>query len=473
MPEPEIDLLAIDRGTVTAPAGCGKTHLIAEALTRHTGPKPILVLTHTNAGVVALRGRLDRAGVPSKAYRLSTIDGWAMRLISMFPQRGAYDPNILKLANARTDYPNIRVTAANLLKAGHINDVLEASYDRLIVDEYQDCSIRQHAVVAYAAQSLPTCVLGDPMQAIFSFGSDQLASWDEYVCKYFPIAGELETPWRWINAGKEDFGRWLLEVRKKLLNSEAIDLTTAPEEVSWVHLDGTEDLARQMRAARTAPPTVDGRVLIIGRSTSPQSQRDMASRTPGAVTVENVDLRDFVDFAKRFDFSAVDAFSKLATFAGDVMTNVGAPDLIARVNSLQKGTARKAPSDAEQAALAFCADPSPKSAAHLLVEINKEGGVRQHRPAVLRACMKALEQCDGTEGNTFYDAAVRIREQNRLIGRPLAKRSVGSTLLLKGLEAEVCVILEANELDAKNLYVAMTRGSAKLVLCSRSNQMQP
>lgn len=473
MPEPEIDLLAVDRGTVTAPAGCGKTHLIAEALTRHTGTKPILVLTHTNAGVVALRGRLDRAGVPSKAYRLSTIDGWAMRLISMFPQRGAYDPNILKLANTGTDYPNIRVAAINLLKTGHLNDVLAASYDRLIVDEYQDCSIRQHAVVAFAAQTLRTCVLGDPMQAIFGFGSDPLANWDEHVCKYFPVVGELETPWRWINAEKEDFGRWLLYVRKKLLNGEAIDLTAAPEEVSWVHLDGTEDMARQMSAARTEPPTANGRVLIIGRSTSPQSQRDMASRTPEAVTVENVDLRDFVEFARRFDFAATDAFRKLATFAGDVMTNVGAPDLIARVGSLQKGTARKAASNTEQAALAFCEYPSPKSATNLLVEINKEGGVRQHRPAVLRACLKALEQCDGTQGNTFYDAAVRIREQNRLIGRPLAKRSVGSTLLLKGLEADVCVVLEAHDLDAKNLYVAMTRGSAKLVLCSKFSKMQP
>jgi DNA helicase-2/ATP-dependent DNA helicase PcrA len=73
--EPEIDLLAIERGTVTAPAGCGKTHLIAAALSRKGGPKPVLVLTHTNAGVAALRGRLDRAGVPSSAYRLATIDG--------------------------------------------------------------------------------------------------------------------------------------------------------------------------------------------------------------------------------------------------------------------------------------------------------------------------------------------------------------------------------------------------------------
>jgi hypothetical protein len=59
----DVDLLAINRGTVTAPAGCGKTHLIAVALTRHTSRKRILVLTHTNAGCVALRGRLDRFGV--------------------------------------------------------------------------------------------------------------------------------------------------------------------------------------------------------------------------------------------------------------------------------------------------------------------------------------------------------------------------------------------------------------------------
>lgn len=466
MPKSKVDLLAINRGTVTAPAGCGKTHLIAEALTRHTGPKPILVLTHTNAGVVALRGRLDRAGVSSKAYRLSTIDGWAMRLISMFPQRGAYDADILKLADAPTDYPKIRVAAVKLLKAGHINDILAANYDRLIVDEYQDCSIRQHAIVVCAAQTLRTCVLGDPMQAIFGFGSDQLAKWNDHVCKHFPIAGELETPWRWINAGKEDFGRWLLDVRKKLLVGEAIDLTTAPTEVTWVNLDGTADIARQLQAARIEPPTADGCVLIIGRSTNPQSQRDMASRTPGAVTVENVDLRDFVNFAKGFDFLAADAFAKLATFASSILTNVGATDLVARVSSLKRGTARKAPSETEQAALAFCANPTSRAAANLLVEINKEGGVRLYRPAVFRACIKALEQCDDTEGNTFYDAAVRIREQNRLIGRPLTKRSVGSTLLLKGLEADVCVILEAHNLDARNLYVAMTRGSHRLVICS-------
>jgi DNA helicase-2/ATP-dependent DNA helicase PcrA len=137
----EIDLRAIERGTVTAPAGCGKTQLIAYALAGHRGNKPILVLTHTNAGVAALRGRLDRASVPASAYRLSTIDGWAIRLISTFPGRSAHDPEILRLGAPARDYPAIRDAAWKLLQAGHVSEVLKASYAHLIVDEYQDCSV--------------------------------------------------------------------------------------------------------------------------------------------------------------------------------------------------------------------------------------------------------------------------------------------------------------------------------------------
>ena len=143
----DIDLLAIARGTVTSPAGCGKTHLIAKSLTRQSGVKPILVLTHTNAGVAALRGRLDRMEVPAKAYRLFTIDGWGMRLIRTFPSRSGHQPDILNLTQPGSDYPSIRDAVWKLLQAGHVKDVLQASYNRLIVDECQDCSIRQLAVV--------------------------------------------------------------------------------------------------------------------------------------------------------------------------------------------------------------------------------------------------------------------------------------------------------------------------------------
>src|ERR1700730_17984985 len=97
-----LNLLDIDKGLVVAPAGCGKTQLIANALRNHKPEKPILVLTHTNSGVAALRGRLQRAGVNPASYKVTTIDAWAIRLISMFPLRAGHDPSII--GSARPDY---------------------------------------------------------------------------------------------------------------------------------------------------------------------------------------------------------------------------------------------------------------------------------------------------------------------------------------------------------------------------------
>lgn len=472
MPGNEIDILAVNRGTVTAPAGCGKTQLIAEALSRHNGLKPILVLTHTNAGVVALRKRLNTAGVPPKTYRLSTIDGWAMRLISTFPLRSDLDPKVLDLRTPRNDYPSIRNFAATLLSQGHINDVIESSYAHLIVDEYQDCSSRQHVLLTWAAQVLPTCVLGDPMQSIFDFGGDGLANWENEVCTYFPIVGELDVPWRWVNSGADELGHWLLDVRRRLYEGHAVDLLEAPENVSWVELDGKHNYGRQLTAGKIKPPK-GGSVLIIGDSTSPDSQRKFASQIPGAIAVEAVDLRDLVTFARRFTPDAEDAFEQLTGFAQSVMTGVGAAEFVKRVDSLLKGTARKAASGLELMAIEFVRDPSFDAAADLLVKINMEGGVRSYRPAVLRACIKALNLCNANPGIEFYEAVIQMREQYRLMGRTLPMRAVGSTLLLKGLEAEASVILNADEMNSKNLYVAMTRGSMALTMCSSSHILVP
>lgn len=468
----EIDLLGINRGTVTAPAGCGKTHLIADALARHSGSKPILVLTHTNSGVAALRGRLDRVGVASRAYRLSTIDGWALRLLTMFPKRGGHDPQILKVSNPAAHYPAVREAARKLLQAGHLNDVLAATYHRLIVDEYQDCSAHQHAIVFHAAGIIPTCVLGDPMQAIFAFGGNALPDWNREVCTAFPLVGELGTPWRWINAGEEAFGRYLLNVRHELVAGRHVDLIQAPPNVHWVRLTGGHgDHELRLLAGRTSVGGLDGKVLIIADSRSPQGQRDFAGQTPGAVTVENVDMRDLVTFGEGFNLASPNVLEHVVDFASSVMTGVGGASMMQRVTTLQEARQRREATDAEKAAIAFAEAPSYRGAADLLVEIGKQSGVRAHRPSILRGGLKMLETCGGSVDVTPADAAIRVREMSRLIGRPLAKRTVGSTLLLKGLEADVAVVLDPAAMDRKHLYVAMTRGAKQLVICSRSNMI--
>ena len=78
-------LAGAPRAFVTAAAGCGKTHLISEAVCHH-GTRRDLVLTHTNAGVDALRQKMRPLGNGSTHIVVDTIAGWALRYASAFPR---------------------------------------------------------------------------------------------------------------------------------------------------------------------------------------------------------------------------------------------------------------------------------------------------------------------------------------------------------------------------------------------------
>ena len=329
----------------------------------------------------------------------------------------------------------------------------------------------QHEVVAAAAESIPTCVLGDPLQAIFGFGADPLPSWETTVCERFPTVAELNTPWRWINAGEAPLGEWLLQVRRRLLHGEPVDLCSGPVSVHWVQLDGPNDYPKRLKAACTRPPDRNGPVLIIGYSRSPRTQHRYARNTPGAVTVEAVDMKDLVAFARRFDPSSSNALRLLVDFARSVMTKVNAGTFMSRIQSLHGRRATNPPTEAEQSALAFLRSPSNHSAIGVLTAIGAQGGVRRFRPSLLTACIKALQLSGGTGEPGFFDAALRVREQYRQVGRALPTRAVGSTLLVKGLEADVAVVLDADHLNPRNLYVAMTRGSKMLKVCSQTRYL--
>lgn len=455
---------------MTAPAGCGKTQLIADALGQHTDIRPVLVLTHTNAGVTALRARLQRGGVPGLAYRVSTIDGFAMRLAGKFPVRTGIGARVLELANPNTDYPAIRNAVHGLLRAGHIGDPLASTYSRLLVDEYQDCNAAQHAIVCSIAQILPTCILGDPMQAIFGF-RDPLVHWEREAQAAFPPVGELQTPWRWRLAGMEALGAWLLRARASLQAGQPVDLHGAPEGVQWVPLTPGMELQQRLAAARTEAPNRDGRVLVIGDSMNVNGRHQLTMQTPGATAVESVELRDLVSFARQFDLASPQALRQLAAFATSLMTEVGAANLLARVETIRGGRARTPPTPAEAAAVAFMAAPSHAGSIALLQSLADQRGARVYRPEVLHCCISALRAAGGEGG--FMGAAIQARERNRHLGRPLGRRAVGSTLLLKGLEADVAVILEPERMTAQHLYVALTRGARRVVVCSATHLLAP
>ena len=461
------DPLQISRGCIQAPAGCGKTHLIAESLKRCTVEKPILVLTHTNAAVAALRQRLDKGEVPRSNYRLATIDGWAMRIVGMFPLRSAADPSILELSNPGTDYPAIKQAALSLLQGHHMDNLLAANYSRLLVDEYQDCLNAQHRIVCELARVLPACIFGDVLQGIFDFGDTQV-DWNAEVLRDFPLVSELSTPWRWKLAGAGSLGHWLLDLRPTLLSGGQIDLSTAPSELEWVPIAGDQDFKKILAATHGMPKGIESS-LIICSSRNRQRQQQIAQVTKGASVVENADLTDLVSFARRFDFSSPSATAELLKEAASVLRGISATEMIARIASLKAGTNRKPATDQEMAALNFDADKTPHKAAALLSALSNQSSVSAFRGEVFRSLLKALHA--SASADDFADMVLKAREERRFHSRALGKKSVGSTLLVKGLEADQAVIVDTHEMNAKNLYVALTRGAKRVVVCSTSKYL--
>lgn len=467
---PDLDIFAHTKATVSAPAGCGKTFLVSSTIRRNTTDRPILVLTHTHAGVAALRNRLNATRTSSSQYRLTTLDGWSIRLVRWFPQRACLHPDTLLLHNPRTDYPEIRRGAERVLLSGALDEILPSTYAGLLVDEYQDCSLLQHTLVRLASRLLRTCLLGDPLQAIFGFGGERLPEWAD-VLHEFPLAGELSIPWRWKNAGKPALGAWLLDVRQRLLRGDAIDLQSAPRDsVSWVELDGTEDEARKARAAYARPPTANGSVLIICNN-KPERHKAFAKRVQGASTVDAVDLGDLTKFAATWDPATPLALQELLNLLEPVMTNVGAKDILQRVETIRRGRARKIPSQIEVAALNFVENPTFRAAAVVIGSLGELPGVRTISHAVVSMLLEALTTSQDLA--SFRTSILQQKERARALGRRVPQRAVSSTLLLKGLESDVAVVVDTDQLTRNQLYVALTRGCSTLIVCSTTRQLSP
>lgn len=461
----EINLLSIQRGSITAPAGCGKTQLIVSALEGHSHPLPVLILTHTNAGVAALRQRLKIHQIDESKFKLATIDGWCLQISSQFPKRSGIDPERLKLLTPNIDYPAIRGATNKILKEHHLDDIFKSNFTHLIVDEYQDCSTIQHEAIVQFSNVLPTCVLGDPLQAIFGFKGNTLVDWVKDVQSYFVPSGELTIPWRWKNAGCESLGLWLLEARKLLVSGQAIDFSKKPPEIKIVSLVPGVEHNQILQAASQQTPNKEDSVLIIGDSMNVKSRHQIAGSVHGATTVEPVDFKDLINFAQTYDQRY--AFTQIHSLMKELMTGIAPLNLDNRVQTIQANKQRNPPTPFELKIIEFIKSPTNHSAIELIKEFSSQENVRVYRPAIYNACLKGFQIAADNPEIPLKDAMIRIREQNRAVGRKIPKRAVGSTLLLKGLEAEHVVILNADDLDARNLYVAMTRGSKSITLCSK------
>ena len=72
------------RAVIVAPAGYGKTELIAQSVACSEDRQ--LVLTHTHAGVDSLRKRFRKYNISSSKFNIETIHSFALRFAGSYPK---------------------------------------------------------------------------------------------------------------------------------------------------------------------------------------------------------------------------------------------------------------------------------------------------------------------------------------------------------------------------------------------------
>lgn len=476
MPDlPEVLASCQGSGYVVAPAGFGKTHLIAEAVSRSSDKQ--LVLTHTYAGVNVLRRKLRELRVRSEAFRLDTIAGWALRLCLSYPATSSWAIN----HPSGDQWTALYHACSALLDNEFIRRIVRASYSGLYVDEYQDCSAAQHQLVLKLARDLPCRLLGDPLQGIFDF-NELPVDWERDVSGPFQSLGQLKTPHRWNRAGSPAIGTWLGEVRQDLEQGHPIDLTkNLPYGVTLLHVNAQAEHSRvQGNTCRYFRCDPSETVVAIHKGSGQYKSKCHAlARTVGGrfSSIEEIEGRSVFSFIHKFEHANTNQkrLKEVLAFAGQCMTGVNAtlPAATLRGECCAIRNNTRNPSIAN-AANAYLTDPSSAAMARLLSSIREVNHVEIIRADLFNRSMGVLRKHAMYPQLTLNEAAEKYHAEFRYRGRPTARRKlIGTTLLVKGLEFDHAIVLEADSLSKKELYVALTRGAKSITIISRSGTLNP
>lgn len=458
MPE-AADLHSIVNAAIVAPAGHGKTEIIANVAALG---KRALVLTHTHAGVYAIRARLKRLGISSQRFSVDTIARWSMRYAHAFP-RVAQPPSGMPQG---AEWDQLYRGARNALNVSAIRDVVTSSYDRILIDEYQDCNGLQHDLAVELSNIIPTLIFGDPMQGIFEFAGATLR-WDGEIHEQFPLAGTLETPHRWTNKNPE-LGQWIAETREKLLRGEPIDLHDP--RIVFRESDDAFDMGTLFEG-------IDGKE---GSFAAIHCRKGLCYKLAKAANggyqaIEEVAAVRLKQFAEQWDAGA-DGHQRqqaIRALLDDCFQRRK------RAEGEQPDAETVAVGDAIRQALPGLSEGNGAAAAIEIMMLSRRLPFwKLYRGELWRDAEKSAIEMTMGRADCMLTATTNIRQRISKAGRKLPKRTVSTPLLLKGLEFDHVVIPDARHFaletraQAKLFYVAISRATHSLTISSSDRWLQ-
>jgi DNA helicase-2/ATP-dependent DNA helicase PcrA len=462
----------ISKGYVIAPAGFGKTHLIAESV-KYSENKQ-LILTHTFAGVNSIKGKLAKLGVKGSKFHVDTIASWTLRLCTAYPKTSEWD-----IENPSSQqWKNLYISCKKLLSKKFIGEVIKSTYGGLYVDEYQDCSEAQHLIICEIAKYIPTRLFGDPLQAIFDF-SEKLVDWEKSVYPEFTLIDRLDIPWRWKNAKSDELGDWIRNIRLKLESGEKFSLENTPKScVTWMNVDLNNYSDKDRLKVFYSHLAKKGSVAAInsGDQQAKYKMHKIAQMLNGRFSsIEEVEGKDLFSFVKAYDakITGQDKMIEVIIFLKKCFTKI---DSILAAGT-KRGEVVKIGKTTKFPQITYCAnecitDPTIEKLNFLLKEIKKCPSVSIYRRDLFNRLLGVLRIQISEKFPHLLKAANLYQTKFRHQGRPIKfSKIIGTTLLLKGLEYDHAIVIDADKLNAKQLYVAITRGSRTLTIISKSRYL--
>jgi DNA helicase-2/ATP-dependent DNA helicase PcrA len=467
-----------DKSMLIAPAGFGKTHTISECLkeTKEIGKQ--LILTHTHAGIASLKDKLVKANIKSGDYHIETITSFAQKYVLAF-YRGK---DIPEQSDSKQYYPFIIKKALVLLKCRPILAVISNSYKGVFVDEYQDCTIAQHDLIVAISHAMPVRVLGDHMQGIFEFNGEQLVNMEdsEHVGAFASNLYELEEPQRWMQSNNLQLGLELKEIRENLKKEEEIRLSDYPSIETVLVKEADLYTPRTAYNKKVSELMKRDNVLIIHPVTTSIHPRLMIiQRFNNAFTlIESIDDKSFYSYSKTIDGLTCDSWILTIIDLCHKLFNKTSVNNWFNDKGLKNKKGLSVKDSNLMAALKKLSERLSESisfydVSNFVKMVLKLPTVKCYRRDLFRSLCQAMEEAEDKK-ITVLEAMMNVRNSVRRVGRKVSGRCIGTTLLTKGLEFDTVAIIDAHKFTCpKNFYVAITRGSKRLIIFTNNEVLKP
>lgn len=450
---------------IIAPAGYGKTEEIANAV--NSCSEKQLILTHTRAGVAALRDRMRNKQIKTEKYEIDTIASFCMKWCKAYPATAKVQ---LPDKVSEIDYLAIYKGTKIIFSYTWAREVLRRTYSGLFIDEYQDCTESQHEIFMELENLFPIRIFGDPLQGIFYWvKGDKIVNWSLFT---FKIISPLTIPRRWEKTNKK-LGFLLDNLRKRIItvldgNDVTINIANVPGCMTVLNSTQWNNGSFVYR--------IKNYESVVYLSAFPQKQKSFSQHNGGFFQCDEVkDLAETETIivgieAQRNEKKALVLLESLKAMINGIQAELGS-----YINNLRKGKSDfrriSKHKDLGQLIEAVCQNNTAKSVLDVLRWFGQSTEFKIYRAELFYRIEKIYAYMN-EENTTLHKTIDALSSQQYFTEKRFYYSRLSSrTVLTKGLEFD-CVIIDARDkMDVRDFYVAMTRAKKHIYIISDASQL--